>query len=105
MAVRVNKFNDIEMSQLVSRDLRLLLARKQNAVIIQAYNAASADGKDFIEQSIGDLDPSLLNTLRATGTPQQSSPKPPLQSPPNQSQQSLPKQLPQQSSPYPSLPN
>ena len=65
MAVRANKFDDIEMSQLVSRDLRLLLARKQNAVIIQAYNAASADGKDFIEQSIGDLDPSLLNTLRA----------------------------------------
>jgi hypothetical protein len=52
MAVRANKFDDIEMSQLVSRDLRLLLARKQNAVIIQAYNAASADGKDFIEQSI-----------------------------------------------------
>ena len=107
MAVRVNKFNDIELSQLVSRDLRLLLADRQNAVIVQAYNAASADGKGFIEQSIGDLDPSLLNTLRATGTPQQSSPKPPLpqQSPPNQSQQSSPKQLPQQSSPYPSLPN
>jgi hypothetical protein len=107
MAVRVNKFNDIELSQLVSRDLRLLLARKQNAVIIQAYNAASVDGKNFIEQSIGDLDPSLLDTLRATGTPQQSSLKPalPQQSPPNQSQQSLPKQLPQQPSPYPSLPN
>jgi hypothetical protein len=107
MAVRVNKFNDIEMSQLVSRDLRLLLARKQSAVIVQAYNAASADGKDFIEQSIGDLEPSLLNSLRAARTPQQSSPKPPVpvQSPPNQSQQSLPKQLPQQSSPYPSLPN
>lgn len=103
MAVRVNKFNDIEISQLVSRDLRLLVARKQNAVIIRAYNAASADGKNFIEQSIGDLDPSLLNTLRATGTPPQSSP--PQQSPPNQSQQSLPKRLPQQSAPYPSLPN
>lgn len=103
MAVRANKFNDIEMSQLVSRDLRLLLARKRNAAIVQAYNAASADGKDFIEQSIGDLDPSLLNTLRATATPQQTSPRPPLpqQSPPKQSQQSLPKQLPQQSSPSP----
>jgi hypothetical protein len=106
-AVRANKFNDIEMSQLVGRDLRLLLARKQNAVIVQAYNAASVDGKDFIEQSIGDLDPSLLNTLRATATQQQSSPQspPPQQSPPKQSQQSLPKQLLQQGSPSPSLPN
>ena len=100
MAVRVNKFNDIEMSQLVSRDLRLLLARAQNAVIVQAYNAASADGKEFIEQSIGDLDPSLLNTLRATATQQQSSPQShlPQQSPPQQS-------LPKQRSPSPSLPN
>jgi hypothetical protein len=95
MAMRANKFNDIEMNQLVSRDLRLLVARKQDAIIVQAYNAASADGKDFIERSIDDLDASLLNSLRATAAPPQSSPKPP------PSQQSLPKS----SSPDPSLPN
>jgi hypothetical protein len=95
LAMRVNNFNDIEMNQLVSRDLRLLVARNQNAVITQAYNAASVDGKDFIAQSIDDLDPSLLNSLRNSAAPQQSSPKP------APSQQSLPKQ----SSPDPSLPN
>jgi hypothetical protein len=63
MAVRANKFNDVEMSQFISRDLRLLLQQKQIAVIVNAYNAASPDGKHFIEQAVGDIDPAALTML------------------------------------------
>lgn len=63
MAVQANKFNDVEMSQFISRDLRLLLQQKQVAVIVNAYNTASPDGKHFIEQTVGDIDPAALTML------------------------------------------
>ena len=67
VAAQADKFDDVEIQQFVSRDLRLLVARKQNAAIVEAYRTASADGKHFIEQSIGDFDPSFLDALRASG--------------------------------------
>jgi hypothetical protein len=67
MAVQTNDFNDVEMSQFIDRDLRLLLQRKQIAAIVTAYNAASADGKRFVEQTVGDIDPTALNMLRIGG--------------------------------------
>ena len=63
IAVLANKFNDVEMSQFIIRDLRLLLQQKQIAVIVNAYNAASPDGKHFIEQGVGDIDPAALTML------------------------------------------
>ena len=63
MAVQANKFNDVEMSQFISRDLRLLLQQKQIAVIVNAYKTASPDGKHFIEQTVGDIDPAALTML------------------------------------------
>jgi hypothetical protein len=69
LAVQADHFGDFEMSQFVSRDLRLLLGRKQIAAISTAYGAASSDGKHFIEQAVGDVDPSLLATIRAGVAP------------------------------------
>lgn len=69
LAVQADRFDDFEMSQFVSRDLRVLLSEKQTAVIAAAYGAASDDGKRFIEQAVSDVDPSLLATLRASVAP------------------------------------
>ena len=74
LAVQADHFGDFEMSQFVSRDLRLLLSGKQIAAIAAAYGAASTDGKHFIEQAVSDVDPSLLATLRAGIAPSQALP-------------------------------
>lgn len=56
---------DIELRQFATRDLRLFLARHENSAIAEAYNAASPPGKRFIEQTVGEIDPSALVWLRA----------------------------------------
>jgi hypothetical protein len=58
-------FTDAEIREFVARDLRLLLARNQKSAITDAYNAASPTGKQFIEQTVGDIDPSVRELLRA----------------------------------------
>jgi hypothetical protein len=63
IAAQADVFNDIEMRQFVSRDLRLFLARKQRSVVAEAYDAASPAGKRFIEQTVRDLDPSVAKSL------------------------------------------
>jgi hypothetical protein len=64
IAVRLDKFDDFEIRQFVSRDLRLLLAQKQRSTITQAYRVASPAGRNFMEQAIKDIDPSALSLLR-----------------------------------------
>jgi hypothetical protein len=71
MAVQANKIDDFEIRQFISRDIRLLLAQKQNTAIIEAYGTASPEGKRDIEQVVGDFDPSFVNTLRGSGSAQQ----------------------------------
>lgn len=65
IATLMNAFSDAELSVLVKRDLRLLLARKQYSAVYEAYNAATSSGKHFIEEVVGALDPSALKSLRA----------------------------------------
>jgi hypothetical protein len=64
VAVRGDKFDDFEIRQFVTRDLRLLLAHNQISAIADAYKAASPAGKSFVEQAIKDIDPSALVKLR-----------------------------------------
>jgi hypothetical protein len=73
IAVQSDSFSDIEMRQFLSRDIRLLLAQKQTPAISNAYNVASSAGRSFIEQTVKDIDPSALDTLR-TGAQKQSLP-------------------------------
>lgn len=42
---------------------------KQNSAIAEAYNTTSPAGKHFIEQTVGDTDPSLVNALRVGSDP------------------------------------
>jgi hypothetical protein len=64
-AVTSDFVSDLEMRQFVTRDLRFLLAQKQQSVIVAAYKAASPAGKSFIEHAVGEIDPSVLASLRA----------------------------------------
>ena len=65
IAARMDTLNDTELSLLVNRDLRSLLARKRYPAVIEAYDAASSSGKHFIEEAARELDPSAFKTLRA----------------------------------------
>jgi hypothetical protein len=64
IAVHGDKFDDIEIRQFVTRDLRLLLAHNQISVIADAFKGASPAGRSFVEQAIKDIDPSALVALR-----------------------------------------
>ena len=64
---------DVEIREFVRRDLRLLLARKQQSAIADAYNAASPPVKRFIEQTLGDIDRPAAESLRS-GAQKQSLP-------------------------------
>jgi hypothetical protein len=65
LTAQLDLFSDVEMRQFATRDLRLLLARKRLSVIAKAYDLASPAGKLFIEQTIRDIDPSLIESLRS----------------------------------------
>jgi hypothetical protein len=65
IAAHSGKFNDIEMRQFVSRDIRFLLSQKQTSTILGAYTVASPAGRTFIEQTVKDIDPSALDAFRA----------------------------------------
>jgi hypothetical protein len=57
--------NDVEMRQFASRDLRSLVARKQISAITDAYTRASPAGKRFIEETVRDIDPSVVQLLQS----------------------------------------
>jgi hypothetical protein len=64
IAMNSGVFTDSEIREFVARDLRLFLERNDKSAIIDAYNATSAAGKKFIEQTVGDIDPSALELFR-----------------------------------------
>jgi hypothetical protein len=70
IAMRLESFDDIEIGPLVSRDIRLLLARKQDVTIAEIYNASSASAKRFMELTIRDIDASAFDRIRAVGQKQ-----------------------------------
>ena len=57
---------DIDLRDTVSREVRLLLSHQQKSAIIAAYNAAQPAGKHLIEQTIREIDPSVIELLRGT---------------------------------------
>jgi hypothetical protein len=65
IATRADRFDDIQIREFASRELRALLDGKQNSAIADAYNIASPAGKLFIEHAVAEVDPSLVKTLRA----------------------------------------
>jgi hypothetical protein len=65
IATRADRFDDIQIRELIGRELRLLLRQDQKTAIADAYNTASPGGKRLIEQTVADIDPSFANTLPA----------------------------------------
>jgi hypothetical protein len=57
--------SNLELRDSISREVRLLFTHRQNSAIIAAYNAAQPAGKQFIEQTIREIDPSAVELLRA----------------------------------------
>ncbi len=73
LAVHPDGLNDFEIHQFIARDLRFLIGHKQKSAIADAYDAASPAGKRLIEQTIKDIDPSILGSL-PTGAPRHALP-------------------------------
>jgi hypothetical protein len=65
IAARLDAFGDIELRDSISREVRLLIAHQQRSAIVAAYNTAQPAGRQFIEQTIREIDPSAVETLRA----------------------------------------
>ncbi len=74
IATRAERFDDIQIREFISRELRLLLRQNQKAAIADAYNTASPAGKRLIEQTVADSDPAFANTLVTRPVPKQSFP-------------------------------
>ena len=65
LMAHLDAFGDVEFQQFASRDLRSLIARKQTSAIADAYRDASPPGKRFIEKTVADIDPSVVDLLRS----------------------------------------
>jgi hypothetical protein len=58
-------FSDIKLRDSISRKVHLLFTHQQKSAIVAAYNAASSGGRLFIEQTVREIDPSAVESLRA----------------------------------------
>lgn len=58
LAARSDGFSDTEIREFAIRDIRMLLAAKEYRAIGVAHEFASKAGKQFIEQTVHDIDPS-----------------------------------------------
>ena len=63
LMANLDTFGDVDMRQLASWELRSLTARKQISAIAEAYKVASPAGKQFIEQTVGAIDPAMSESL------------------------------------------
>jgi hypothetical protein len=66
IAAHSDAFSDIELRVSISREVRLLIAHQQKSAILAAYKVASPGGRQFIEQTIREIDPSGVESLRAS---------------------------------------
>jgi hypothetical protein len=49
----------------ISREVHVLFTHQQKSAVVAAYNAAPPAGRQFIEKTIGEIDPSAVESLRA----------------------------------------
>jgi len=68
IATQSDAITDPELQALVGGEIRAMITRKPGfkPVIVSAYRDALPEGRRFIESQVGDLDPKLLASLRAT---------------------------------------
>jgi hypothetical protein len=65
-AVQSDAFSDIELRDSISREVRLLFTHQQKSAVVAAHNAASSVGRQFIEWTIREIDPSAAESLRGS---------------------------------------
>jgi hypothetical protein len=68
LAVRSEAVNDEEFRQLMRHDIRVITSRapQLKPAILAAYRDASPSGQHFIEDTLQEMDPTLLATLRSS---------------------------------------
>jgi hypothetical protein len=68
IATHSTAITDADLQILVAQEIRTIILHRQDQKpsILAAYQSASPEGKQFIEATVGDLDKSLLATIRAT---------------------------------------
>jgi hypothetical protein len=64
VTMQLDAINDTDLQLLARRDLRLLVAHQGKPVVIQAYQSATPAGKHFLEQALGEIDPTFVEPLR-----------------------------------------
>jgi hypothetical protein len=74
IATRADRFDDVQIREFISRELRLLLQQDHKAAIGDAYSTASSAGRRLIEQTVADTDPAFANTLVTGGALKRSIP-------------------------------
>jgi hypothetical protein len=65
IAIHLDAFSDIDLRDSIRREVRQLFSHQQKSAIVAAYNAASSVGRQFIEQTVREIDPSAVESLRA----------------------------------------
>jgi hypothetical protein len=66
IAVHSDAFTDIDLRDSIRREVRQLFSHQQKSAIVAAYNTASSAGRQFIEQTVREIDPSAADSLRAS---------------------------------------
>jgi hypothetical protein len=66
VAVHADPFNDIELRDFISREVRVLFTHQHKSAIVAAYKAAPSAGRQVIEKTISEIDSSAVESLRAT---------------------------------------
>jgi len=67
LATQSHALQDTDFQELVRHDIQIAVARKSEFIpaMVAAYNNASASGRQFIEKTLGGLDPSMLVSIRS----------------------------------------
>jgi hypothetical protein len=66
IAIHADPFGDVDLRDSISREVRVLFTHHQKSAIFAAYNAAPPAGRQLIEKTIGEIDRSAVEPLRAT---------------------------------------
>jgi hypothetical protein len=67
LAINVSMISDMDFQQLVRHDIRIVVTRKPElkSAVLDAYRHALPVGQQFIEETLKEMDPSLLSMLRS----------------------------------------
>jgi hypothetical protein len=67
LAINSSVISDMDFQQLVRHDIRAVVTRKPElkSAVLDAYRHALPVGQQFIEETLKEMDPTLLSTLQS----------------------------------------